>query len=125
MNLDDLLENHFRLSQSQKKALKKLRILTLRDLLFHFTSRYENITGNKYISMLKIGDDAVIYGKISGLSTRKSFKSRKPIAEGYIEDGTGKIKIIWFNQPYIAKMLRDGALVKLSGKTAGNEKSLY
>ena len=125
MNLDDLLENHFRLSQSQKKALKKLRILTLRDLLFHFPSRYENITDNKYISMLKIGDDAVIYGKISGLSTRKSFKSKKPIAEGYIEDDTGKIKIIWFNQPYIAKMLRDGALVKLSGKTAGNEKSLY
>ena len=125
MNLDDLLENHFRLSQSQKKALEKLRVLTLRDLLFHFPSRYENITGNKCVSMLKIGDDAVIYGKISGLSARKSFKSKKPIAEGYIGDGTGKIKIIWFNQPYIAKMLRDGALVKLSGKTAGNEKSLY
>jgi ATP-dependent DNA helicase RecG len=75
--------------------------------------------------MLETGDDAIIYGKISGLSTRKSFKSRRPIAEGYIEDSTGKVKIIWFNQPYIAKMLKDGALAKLSGKVTGDEKSIY
>ena len=125
MNPSDPLENHFRLAQSQKNALKKLRILTVHDLLFHFPSRYENITGSKPISSLKKGDEAIIYGKLSGLSTRKSFKSRRPIAEGYIEDNTGKIKIIWFNQPYIAKMLRDGALVKLSGKVTGDEKSSY
>ena len=125
MQLNDSIESHFRLAQSQKNALKKLGILTVRDLLFHFPTRYENITGSKPISALQRGDEAVIYGKLSDLSTRKSFKSRRPIAEGYIEDNTGKIKIIWFNQPYIAKMLRDGALVKLSGKVTGDEKSLY
>ena len=110
---------------AQKSALKKLGILNIRDLLFHFPSRYENITGSLPISSLKKNDDTIIYGKLSGLSTRKSFKSRRPIAEGYIEDSTGKIKIIWFNQPYIAKMLKDGALVKLSGKVTGDAKSLY
>lgn len=125
LNLDTLVENYFRLTQQQKNALKKLRILTIRDLLFHFPSRYENITGSKSINFLKKGDEGVIYGRISGLSTRKSFKSRRPIAEGYIEDGTGKIKIIWFNQPYIAKLLHNGALVKLSGKVTGDEKSIY
>ena len=125
MKENDLLENHFRLAVPQKSALKKLGILTVRDLLFHFPSRYENITGSKSINSLKTGDEAIIYGEISGLSTRKSFKSRRPIAEGYIQDSTGKMKIIWFNQPYIAKMLRNGALVKLSGKITGDEKSIY
>jgi ATP-dependent DNA helicase RecG len=125
MQINDLLENHFHLAQNQKNALKKLGILTMRDLLFHFPTRYENITGNKPASMLETGDDAIIYGKINGLTTRKLFKSRRPIAEGYIEDNTGKIKIIWFNQPYIAKILRNGALVKLSGKVTGDEKSIY
>ena len=91
MQETDSLEKHFRLTDTQKKALKKLGILNVRDLLFHFPSRYENITGNKPVNMLETGDDAIIYGKISGLSTRKSFKSRRPIAEGYIEDSTGKI----------------------------------
>ncbi|HJL55734.1 MAG: ATP-dependent DNA helicase RecG [Candidatus Pacebacteria bacterium] len=125
MQPNNPLENHFRLAQSQKSALKKLGILTIRDLLFHFPSRYENITGSLPISSLKKDDDTIIYGKLSGLKTRKSFKSRRPIAEGYIEDNTGKIKIIWFNQPYIAKMLRNGALVKLSGKVTGDTKNLY
>lgn len=125
MKLGDSLENYFRLAQNQKNALKRLGILTVRDLLFHFPSRYENITGSKPINLLKNGDDTIIYGKLSGLSTRKSFKSRRPIAEGFIQDNTGKIKIIWFNQPYIAKMLKDGALVKLSGKVTGDAKSLY
>lgn len=125
MQPDDLLEKHFRLSDRQKKALKKLGILDIRDLLFHFPSRYENITGSKPVNMLETGDEAIIYGKISGLSTRKSFKSRRAIAEGYIEDNTGKIKIIWFNQPYIAKMLKNDALVKLSGKVTGDAKSIY
>ena len=125
MQPNNPLENHFRLAQSQKSALKKLGILTIRDLLFHFPSRYENITGSLPISSLKKDDDTIIYGKLSGLKTRKSFKSRRPIAEGYIEDNTGKIKIIWFNQPYTAKMLRNGALVKLSGKVTGDTKNLY
>ncbi|MFQ5662024.1 MAG: ATP-dependent DNA helicase RecG [Candidatus Paceibacteria bacterium] len=125
MRPEDLIESHFRLAPAQKGALKKLRILTIQDLLFHFPSRYENITGSKAINSLKKDDDTIIYGKLSGLSTRKSFKSRRPIAEGFIEDNTGKIKIIWFNQPYIAKMLKNGALVKLSGKVTGDAKSLY
>lgn len=125
MNQNDPLEKHFRLAQSQKNALKKLGLLTIRDLLFHLPSRYENITGSKPIRLLDAGDDTIIYGRLSGLVARKAFKSGNPIAEGFIEDNTGKIKIIWFNQPYIAKMLRDGALVKLSGKVAGNEKGLY
>ena len=47
------------------------------------------------------------------------------MAEGTIEDISGKIKIIWFNQAYLAKMLHDGDSVKLTGKVAGKQGSIY
>ena len=42
-----------------------------------------------------------------------------------VEDGTGKIKVVWFNQPYIAKMLPEGAFVKAEGKVSERKGELY
>ena len=39
-----------------------------------------------------------------------------PMAEGVLEDETGSIKIVWFNQPYLAKMISPGTLVRVEGK---------
>ncbi len=121
----DAIQKHFRLIESQKKALKKLGLETLHDLLFHLPLKYENINDIKNISDLKKDDVAILYGKITGLKTRKAFRSNRPIAEGTIEDATGKIKIIWFNQPYIAKMVTNDSAVKLTGKITGSDKNLY
>ena len=63
---------------------------------------------------------ATVYGKISKLKTKKLFIQRRCYrAEGEIEDLSGKIKITWFNQAYLAKMIHDGENVKLTGKVIG------
>ena len=47
------------------------------------------------------------------------------MAEGEITDSGGsKMKIVWFNQPYIAKMIKNGDLVKLSGQVS-EKKGIY
>ena len=38
------------------------------------------------------------------------------ITEAYIQDKTGVIKAIWFNQPYLTDTLKTGQTVSLSGK---------
>lgn len=121
----DLIEKHFRLAAPQKSALKKLRIENIRDLLYHFPSRYDNIAEIKTIQSLQAGDDAVVYGKISNLSIRKTWKSRTAISEGTIEDTTGSMKVMWFHQPFIAKLVHNGAYVKLGGKVSGSDKGIY
>ncbi len=118
MQLNDLIEKDFRLQEAQKKALKKLGLKTIQDLLYHFPTRYGDTSEIKNISSLISGESAVIFGKITGLKTGKAFIKRTPISEGYIEDETGKIKVIWFHQPYIAKMIHDGALVRVEGKVS-------
>lgn len=122
---NDLLTSHFRIDEIHKKALSRLGISTVEDLLLHLPQRYEDISSIQSVGSLIKGEDAIVYGQIGGLNTRKAWKSRVPISEGWVEDGTARIKIMWFNQPYIAKMLTDGMYVKLAGKVAGSEGKLY
>ena len=121
----DLLTTHFRIDEAHKKALARLGIATVENLLLHLPQRYEDISSIQAVSSLTKNNDAVVFGQLGGLNTRKSWKSRVPISEGWVEDGTARIKIMWFNQPYIAKMLTDGMYVKVAGKVAGSEGKLY
>jgi len=47
------------------------------------------------------------------------------MAKGEVEDLSGKIKIIWFNQAYLAKMLHNGENVKLTGKVTAGKHGIY
>ena len=125
MELHDKLEEKFRLDVNQKRALRKLNIFSVADLLFHFPVRYSDMSEIKNISELVPGDIATVYGKISKLKTKKAFRSKMPMGEGEIEDLSGKIKITWFNQAYLAKMIHDGENVKLTGKVTQGKKDVY
>ncbi len=125
MHPDTPISGLTRLDEAHTKALARLRLYTIRDLLYHLPTRYESISEIQSISTIRKGQDAIVYGRVSGLKTRKAWKSRKPIAEGWIEDSAGKMKVIWFNQPYLAKMLKDGAYVKMAGKVSGTDEKPY
>lgn len=126
MTPDDHIEKHFtRLRTEQKRALAKLRIKTIRDLLYHFPARYESSGPTGTVSGIAPGADVTLYGTIRKPDVRKTWKSRRPIAEAYLEDASGKIKLMWFSQPYIAKSLHDGMVVKVSGRVAGTGAKVY
>ncbi|MES2059901.1 MAG: ATP-dependent DNA helicase RecG, partial [Patescibacteria group bacterium] len=124
MKLTDKLENHFRISPQQKLGLKKLRIETVEDLLRYYPVRYGDTSKASTIANLSSGDTASIFGKIKNLDTSKGFKSKVAMAKAVVEDSTGSINLVWFNQPYIAKMLRDGALVRVEGKVSESKYGL-
>src|SRR3989344_1145513 len=121
----DALSAHFRLTDAQKAALGKLGIKTVRDLLYHLPSRYEAAGQEAQIAGLASGQEASIIGTLEKLETKKGWKSRIPMSEGYLRDQTGRIKCRWFNQPYIAKMYADGTLVKAVGKVSGSADKIY
>src|SRR3989338_6974430 len=125
MQLSDKLELKFRLDANQKRALHKLKLFSVADLLFHFPVRYSDISTVMKIADLVAGDIATVYGKVSKLKTKKGFRSKIPMAEGMIEDLSGKIKITWFNQAYLAKMIHEGDTVKLTGKVTQGKNGMY
>ncbi len=125
MQLTDPLSSHFRLQEDQKKALARLNLKTIRDLLYYFPVRYTNVSEIKLIRDLVAGDSATIYGRISKLKTRKAFKTKMPMGEAEIDDSSGTISVIWFNQAYMAKMVHEGDNVELSGKVSEGKHGLF
>ena len=126
MHPEDLVEKHFtRLKPEQKRALHKLGVRTIRDLLYHFPARYESAGATGTIAGVSAGAEVTLYGTVRKPDIRKTWKSRRPIAEAWLEDASGKIKMMWFSQPYIAKTLADGMVVKVSGRVAGEGSKVY
>jgi ATP-dependent DNA helicase RecG len=125
MHPTDLIIKHFRLMDTQKSALSRLGIHTIRDLLFHFPFRYDMGGNESSIVGLTPGQEATLIGTLDKMETKKGWKSRIPMSEGYLKDTTGKIKLRWFNQPYIAKLYQNGALVKVTGKVTGTGDKIY
>ncbi|MBX4189484.1 ATP-dependent DNA helicase RecG [Candidatus Parcubacteria bacterium] len=124
MNPSDLLISHFRILPSQVQALKRLGLLTIEELLYHFPRSYGDTAEVVPINNLVKGEVATVFGRISNLKTSKAFKKRIPMSEAWLEDESGKIKLVWFNQAYIAKMLHEG-MVRVEGKVAARKDELY
>lgn len=126
MNADDAVLQHFpRLKADQKSALTRLGIRTIRDLLYHFPARYEASGPSGTVASVTPGTEVTLFGTIRKPETRKAWKSRRPMAEAWLEDSSGRIKLMWFSQPYMAKMLADGMVVKASGRIAGAGAKVY
>ncbi len=121
MKLTDKIETQFRISLVQKKALKKLGLETVNDLLHYFPSRYTDVSQIRQINTLSQGETATILGTISKLKTSKSFKSKIPMGKATLTDLTGSVTIVWFPQPFLAKMIKEGSTVCVTGKVSINK----
>lgn len=125
LSKNTLLAEIFRLTSVQKTGLTKLGIENVNDLLYYFPARYSSIADTRTIIDLTSGEQASVYGRVVSANTKKGWKSKIPMTEAVVEDGTGKLKAIWFHQAYIAKKLAPGLMVKLSGKIEERNGSRY
>lgn len=112
--LSELPQN--RSLNSSVKALKKLGINTVEELLYNFPYRYVDFSNFSKISTIQAGEIVTIKAKIKTIHARFSFKTRRSLCEAVVSDDTGSIKITWFNQGYLAKILKPGEEVFFSGK---------
>jgi ATP-dependent DNA helicase RecG len=91
----------------------KLNVRAVRDLLYFFPRRYVDYSRRKPISELIEGEEQTIIGtiwqaKVATLGNRQG-------TEAIVGDETGNIRVVWFNQPYLAKSFRTNARVVISG----------
>lgn len=102
---------------AKAKALGKLGILTVYDLLTYFPRRYEDRSVVKKISETVPGEVETIYGKICGV-TESTPRKGLTVLKALVGDDSGFIQLIWFNQAFLKKMLTTGKELFATGKVA-------
>lgn len=112
------IADYFRLAEPERRGLKKLGIETAENLLYHFPSRYGGVAEMRAIANLVKGEAATVFGRVTKLKASKGFRTKITMCTAELDDGTEKIKLVWFNQPYLAKMIPEGALVRVEGKAS-------
>jgi ATP-dependent DNA helicase RecG len=91
----------------------RLGVKTVYDLLYFFPRRYIDYSRRKLIAELEQGKEQTIIATV--WQSRIVTLGRKRGTELIVADDTGNIRVVWFNQPYLAKNFRINATVAISG----------
>ncbi len=86
---------------ARARALGKMGIETIGDLIRHYPFRYLDLTHVASLAEVRAGFDATVVGRVHEVKVKKP-RPRLTITEVSLVDGTGVLIGVWFNQPYIA-----------------------
>ena len=104
------------ISTSLATKFGKLGVKTVRDLLYFFPHRHLDYSQIKHISQLTEGDEQTIMANVwQARVTRLGYRQG---TEAIVGDETGNMRVVWFNQPYLAKRLATNARIVLSGRVS-------
>jgi ATP-dependent DNA helicase RecG len=98
------------------QSFEKLGLKTLEDLLYYFPRRYDDYTRLKPINRLEYGEEVTVLGTIQAIQTRPIRGGMSQLTEVVLSDGTGNLRLSWFNRPWIATQFHKGDQVVVSGK---------
>ena len=96
--------------------LSKLGVQTIRDLLYFFPRRHLDYSQRKCIAELEIGQEQTILANV--WESRVVRLGSQQGTEVTLGDETGNVRVVWFNQPYLAKRFPTNAQIAISGKVA-------
>ena len=106
-----------RVGKTTGARLKKLGVEQASDLLWHFPFRYDDYSRVAPIQGLLAGQEVTIKARVEIIDNRRSKVKRKLLTEAMVRDEAGdQMKVIWFNQAYLTKVLRPGDWIYLAGK---------
>ena len=125
INLDTPVNQLDRIGKQLSGRLQKLGIETVRDLIFYFPFRHEDFSRLSNIADLHPGDQVTVRGRLDLIANKRSFRSRKIITEAILSDDSGSIKMVWFNQPWVGRSLKNGDELLVFGKTQGDWVNCY
>jgi ATP-dependent DNA helicase RecG len=97
------------------QTLAELGMQTLGDMLYYFPRRYEDYSQLKPIKSLWYGEQVTVIGTIQSVHTRPIRGGSSTIIEAILSDGTGALRLSWFNQPWLANRLKEEMQISVSG----------
>ncbi|HEU0303691.1 MAG TPA: ATP-dependent DNA helicase RecG [Gaiellaceae bacterium] len=102
------------------RRLGKLGLRTVGDLLAHAPRRYEAAAPERRIADLLAEEEVAIAGVVRDVSVRRP-RRRLAIVRARVEDESGDVPAIWFNQEWLATKLQPGTQIRLRGRLQRGE----
>ncbi len=96
------------------RRLAKLEIRTVRDLLFHVPRAYRDRRLVTPIAFLRPNQEASVLGTLRTVRVERRFRGRRDVS-GVIQDETGALRAVWFNQPFVERALTAGERYYFAG----------
>ena len=108
------------IGEARAKALAKLGITTLQDLIGYFPRRYEDRTMTRAIRELEIGETVCVRAMIAQDPTASRISGGRTVVKVRAVDDSGALDLTFFNQEYRKSSLHRGETYIFCGKVEGN-----
>jgi ATP-dependent DNA helicase RecG len=97
------------------KKLSALNIFTVEDLITHYPFRYDDFSQTEQIADIQTGEKATFKGEIWSIQNVYT-RSRKILTKAILNDTSGSVDLVWFNQSWLTKSIKPGDKLQVSGK---------
>ena len=104
-----------RVGEKRAEALAALGIETVLDLVTHYPRRYVDRTRQAEVAELEVGEDAVVLARVRSCRARRTRQGRA-LVELDVHDGSGGLRVTFFNQGWRAKQLPEGTEALFFGR---------
>ncbi|MEO6457239.1 MAG: ATP-dependent DNA helicase RecG [Chloroflexia bacterium] len=101
--------------EATARLLKRLGMYTVRDALLFFPFRYDDFSDLKPIAELRPDVNQTIVGTVWDVEVRQT-RNGRPMVTATVADESGITTVTWFNQEYVARQLKQGEPIVISGK---------
>jgi ATP-dependent DNA helicase RecG len=101
--------------ERKRSALAELGIDSVLDLLMTYPRRWVDRTNEARLADLVAGSEALVLVEVRSVRKRMG-RNRRAIVEGIVGDGSGRMHVVFFNQPWRERQLQAGLQVALFGK---------
>lgn len=102
------------------KALEKLGIRTLRDLISYFPRTYDDRTQARRILDLQPGETACVEAMVTAAPTLSRVRKGLELVKLRAVDDSGALDVTFFNQAWLKSSLKAGETYTFYGKAEGN-----
>ena len=108
------------IGEARAKALSKLGIATLQDLIGYFPRRYEDRTMTRIIRELELGETVCVRAMIANDPVASRISGGRTVVKARAVDDSGALDLTFFNQEYRKNSLHRGETYIFCGKVEGN-----
>ena len=120
MNIDLDIKNIKGIGEKTEQRIRKLGINTVKDFLLYFPFRFEDYGKLKKIKDINAKEKCIFLARVELINSKRSFAKRKNFTKVIAKDDTGKIEIVWFNNPWVKDSLTSGELYYFIGESSLN-----